>query len=52
MNAENFATMNGNPWRFWISVALFAATFIGTKYVKINPIQMIGFAAFAGLILL
>jgi len=28
------------------------ATFIGTKYMKINPIAMIGYAAFAGLILL
>ena len=52
MNAENFSAMNKNPWQFWISIALFAATFIGTKYMKINPIQMIGFAAFAGLILL
>ena len=52
MNADNFSSMSGNPWHFWISTALFAATFVGTKYVKINPIQMIGFAAFAGLILL
>ena len=52
MNADNFASMAANPWRFWISTALFAATFVGTKYVKINPIQMIGFAAFAGLMLL
>jgi chromate transporter len=52
MNSDNFKTMTGDPWHFWISVGLFVATFVGTKYVKINPIQMIGFAAFAGLMLL
>ena len=38
--------------QIWISVGLFVATFVGTKWVKINPIKMICFAAFAGLILL
>lgn len=52
MNEENFGSMIENPWLFWISVALFCATFIGTKYVKINPIRMICYAAFAGLMLL
>lgn len=52
MNDENFSTPKVNPWQFWISVGLFAATFVGTKWVKINPIKMICFAAFAGLILL
>lgn len=52
MNEENFGSMVGNPWHFWISIALFIATFIGTKYIKINPIRMICYAAFAGLMLL
>lgn len=52
MNEENFGSMVGNPWKFWISIALFIATFIGTKYIKINPIRMICYAAFAGLMLL
>lgn len=52
MNEENFGSMMGNPWQFWISIALFIATFIGTKYIKINPIRMICYAAFAGLMLL
>ena len=52
MNEENFGSMIKNPWQFWISVALFCATFIGTKYMKINPIRMICYAAFAGLMLL
>lgn len=52
MNDENFSTPKVNPWQFWISVGLFVATFVGTKWVKINPIKMICFAAFAGLILL
>lgn len=51
MTPENFSTP-ANPWQFYISIALFLATFIGTKYMKINPIAMIGYAAFAGLILL
>lgn len=52
MNEENFGSMVVNPWQFWISIALFIVTFIGTKYIKINPIRMICYAAFAGLMLL
>ncbi|PTL34017.1 chromate transporter [Prevotella sp. oral taxon 376] len=51
-NEENFSSPISNPWQFWISVALFIATFVGTKYVKVNPIHMICWAAFAGLLLL
>jgi chromate transporter len=52
MNEENFSLPSVNPWQFWISVGLFAATFIGTKYIKVNPILMIGLSAFAGFMLL
>ena len=52
MNAENFSTPTENAWQFWISMFLFAATFVGTKWLKINPIKMIGYAAAAGLLLL
>ncbi len=52
MNQDNFGSITSSPWQFWISVSLFVATFIGTKYIKINPIQMICYAAFAGLMLL
>lgn len=52
MNTENFSSPVQNPWQFWISVALFAATYVGTKVLKISPIRMIGWAAFAGLMLL
>ena len=51
-NAENFSTPAENPWQFCISCALFAATAFGTGYLKINPIRMICYAAFAGLLLL
>ena len=51
-NADNFSAPSINPWQFWISLFLFAATFVGTMWVKINPIRMICYAAFAGLILL
>lgn len=51
-NQENFGAPSVSPWQFWISIGLFMATFVGTKYVKVGPIQMIGLAAFGGLILL
>lgn len=52
LNEENFSSPSVNPWQFWISVLLFAATFVGTMWVKVNPIRMICYAAFAGLVLL
>ncbi len=52
LNAENFATIDGDPWQFGVSVGLFVATFIGTALLKINPIKMIALAAFAGIFLL
>lgn len=52
MTRENFSSPDENPWQFWISVALFAATFIWTKILKINPIRMILYSAVAGLVLL
>jgi chromate transporter len=51
-NAENFSTPTVNPWQFFISTALFIATAFGTGYLRINPIRMICYAAFAGLVLL
>ena len=52
MTEENFGNPNINPWQFGISVFLFAATFIGTKYMHINPIRMLFYCAVAGLVLL
>lgn len=52
LTKENFGDYTESTWQFCISVALFVATFVGTYFVKINPIKMICFAAFAGLILL
>lgn len=51
-NSENFSAPDINPWQFWISIALFVSTFVGTMWLKINPIRMIAYAAFAGLVLL
>lgn len=51
-NAENFSRPNMNLWHFCISIALFLATFIGTMWLKINPIRMICYSAVAGLVLL
>ena len=52
MTQENFSAPDVNPWQFWISCFLFAASFVGTKYLKINPIRMICYAGGAGLLLL
>ena len=52
LNEENFGDPSVSAWQFVISVLLFAATFIGTMWLKINPIHMIGYAALAGLVLL
>lgn len=51
-NEENFGSPVVNPWQFYISLALFVATFVGTMWLKINPIRMICFAALAGMVLL
>lgn len=51
-NAENFSSPDVNMWQFCISIFLFVATFIGTMWLKINPIRMICYAAVAGLVLL
>jgi chromate transporter len=52
MTPENFSTPSQNLWQFTISVLLFIATFVGTMWVKVNPIKMILMAGFAGLLLL
>ena len=52
MNSDNFYSWTQDPWKFCVSIFIFLATFVGTMYVKINPIRMIGYAAFAGLLLL
>ena len=52
MTPENFNLPTVNPWQFFISCGLFAATFYGTYFLKINPIRMTIYAALAGLVLL
>ena len=52
MTQENFSAPDVNPWQFWISCFLFVASFVGTKYFKINPIRMICDVGVAGLLLL
>lgn len=51
-NGDNFSTPDINMWQFIVSVFLFAATFAGTMWLKVNPIKMICYAAIAGLVLL
>lgn len=52
LNEENFGNPSVSAWQFVISILLFAATFFGTMWMKINPIHMICYAAIAGLVLL
>lgn len=52
MTPENFSTPTTDLWQFSISCFLFAATFIGTKFMGINPIRMTIYCGLAGLILL
>ena len=52
MSADNFSTPSQNPWQFFVSCFLFLATFVGTYFLKINPIRMIAYSAVAGLVLL
>jgi len=52
MTPENFSTPTDNPWQFGISIFLFVAAFYGVMFMKINPIRMILYCAFAGLVLL
>ena len=52
MTPDNFSLPSVNPWQFWISCFLFAATFVGTYFVKINPLKMIACSAVAGVVLL
>ena len=52
MNKENFSLPSINPWQFWISTMLFLFTFVGTMWMKVNPIHMICYSALAGLVLL
>ena len=51
-NSENFNSLDVSPWHFWISIFIFVVTVIGVKVKHINPIRMIAYAAFAGLLLL
>lgn len=52
MNSDNFYTPTGDTWHFSICCFIFLATFVGVKVMKINPIRMIVYSAFAGLLLL
>jgi len=49
---ENFSSPSEDLWQFAISAFLFLTTFVGTLFLKINPIKLILMAGFAGLLLL
>ena len=51
-NSDNFSAPSINMWQFCVSLFLFAATFVGTMWIKVNPIRMVCYAAIAGLVLL
>ncbi len=41
MTPENFSSPDTNLYQFIISVTLFVAAFVGTRFFKVNPILMI-----------
>ncbi len=49
--ADNFGSMDTDPWRFYISLGLFAFAFIGQQVYKMNPILLICLCGAAGLVL-
>ncbi len=51
MNSENFSSMGENPWRFCLSIFLFAFAFVGQKIYRLGPILIILLCGFAGIIL-
>ena len=51
MNSENFSSMAENPWRFCLSIFLFAFAFIGQKVYRLGPILIIVLCGIAGIIL-
>ena len=51
-NKENFSSLDVNPWYFCVNMFILIASFIGIAFMRISPIRMICWAAFAGLMLL
>ena len=51
-NDENFSSPQESPYRFAVSVLIFAVTFVGVKVMRVNPIKMIGCAAVVGVLLM
>ena len=51
-NKENFSSLDINPWYFCVNMFILIASFIGIAFMRISPIRMICWAAFAGLMLL
>ena len=51
MNSENFSSVSENPWRFFISIFLFAFAFIAQKVYRLGPIFIILLCGCAGIIL-
>jgi len=51
MNSENFSSMDESPWRFCISLFLFAFAFISQKVYRLGPILIILLCGLAGIIL-
>lgn len=51
MTPENFGMPSDSLWRFFISIGLFAFTFIGQMVYKMNPILLLCLCGLAGLLL-
>ena len=51
MNSENFSSMSENPWRYCLSLLIFAFAFIGQKVYRLGPILIIMLCGVAGIVL-
>ena len=51
MNSENFSSMAENPWRYCLSIFIFAFAFIAQKVYRLGPILIILLCGVAGIIL-
>lgn len=51
MNSENFSSMSENPWRYCLSLLIFAFAFIGQGVYRLGPILIIMLCGVAGIVL-
>ena len=51
MNSENFSSVSESPWRFCLSLLIFAFAFVAQKVYRMGPILIIMLCGVAGIVL-